>query len=211
MQKGRYIFNTWNKLLDFNFVEWGEKPNCLTLPTRKGADKRKLSEISDNELFDYCVENKIGYGYYCEERRRRKESTSEITEESEGTMNLVLHTQNLELTHLKSIVVIGASGVGKTTWATKHIPKPALLVTHMDDLKRFDKSRHKAILFDDVDFKHLPITSQIHIVDSNLPRSIHVRYGTVTIPKDTQKIFTCNEFPFQEHDAIKRRIYLIKA
>jgi hypothetical protein len=44
-----------------------------------------------------------------------------------------------------------------------------------------------------MDFKHLPRTSQIHLVDVDNDRSIHCRYRTAFVPARTKKIFTTNE------------------
>lgn len=113
-----------------------------------------------------------------------------------------------------NVLIIGPSGCGKSTWAKRESDKPALWVTHMDDLKNFDERYHKSIIFDDMDFKHLPGTSQIHIVDIENRRSIHVRYGVAQIPPGISKIFTCNSYPFTEEgeqaEAIKRRIRTIR-
>lgn len=107
-------------------------------------------------------------------------------------------------------LLVGRSGCGKSTWAKRECPKPALWVTHLDDLKNFERGFHKSIIFDDVSFHHLPATSQIHLVDWNDARSIHVRYGIAQIPPRTTKIFTCNSYPFttegEEGAAIRRRV-----
>lgn len=178
--------------------------NCAATPPPPNRPAA-LSTVSDSELFEYCIANKIGYGYYTEERRRRLMVSTDIeeTDQVKGVMDLKLHA-----TELPNIcaVVVGPSGCGKTTWAKQRSPKPALFVSHIDDLKCFRPNFHKAIIFDDMDFKHLPTTCQIHLVDQQDPRSIHVRYGTVKLPADLCKIFTCNEFPFVEHEAIRRRI-----
>lgn len=111
----------------------------------------------------------------------------------------------------KSIVLIGASGIGKTTWAKLQAPKPCLFVNHTDSLKEFRAGYHKAIVFDDVSFTHTPITNQIALCDWDNPRSIHCRHRVANIPAGVYKIFTCNEAPLEiEHDAIARRIYLIR-
>lgn len=121
------------------------------------------------------------------------------------------YLQLLQLPIQKSIIITGSSGIGKTTWALTNSPKPCLLVSHMDQLKKFDASKHKSIIFDDMDFKHMPLTAQIHLTDSEQPRAIHVRYGIVTIPSGVTKIFTCNNYPFEFHPAIERRTKHIKA
>lgn len=107
---------------------------------------------------------------------------------------------------LKSLVLHGPAGCGKTNWAKKHALKPALFVTHLDRLKDFKFGFHKSIIFDDLDLKYLPRTAQISLADRENDRDIHIRYRVASIPSGIQKIFTCNERPFIQDDAICRRI-----
>lgn len=72
-------------------------------------------------------------------------------------------------------------------------------------------------------FSHWPAQSCIHLVDQELPRSINVKYGTVTIPQQTKKIFTSNKDSFieifcygekmsktdDETNAIERRVHKV--
>lgn len=112
----------------------------------------------------------------------------------------------------QTFILEGPSGCGKTTWAKINMPKPALFVSHIDQLKQFT-SRHKSIIFDDVDFNHYPRTSQIAICDFDNVRAIHCRHAVATIPAGIFKVFTCNTLPLSTDDpAIKRRvkIYHIK-
>lgn len=102
-------------------------------------------------------------------------------------------------------VVIGPPNCGKTQYALAHFKKP-LLVSHQDDLLDFKPEYHTGIVFDDMDFKHWSRNSQIHLVDYNNSRSIHCRYRCAKIPKHTCKIFTCNYYPFDEDEAIGRRV-----
>jgi len=109
----------------------------------------------------------------------------------------------------KSIIIWGASGARKTSYVTSRWPK-ILLVSHMDDLLNFRADQHDGILFDDMDFRHVPRTAQIHVVDQDFDRSIHIRYTTVLIPKNTLKIFTTNENNgeiFLDDPAINRRVH----
>lgn len=106
-----------------------------------------------------------------------------------------------------SHVLWGESGVGKTQFALAHFENP-LFVSHMDDLLTFT-SNHDGIVFDDMSFTHLPRTAQIHLVDCDQTRSIHCRYRTARIPRNTPKIFTTNEAYgaiFLADGAINRRI-----
>lgn len=114
---------------------------------------------------------------------------------------------------VKSVILWGVPGTGKTTTSLKLFPR-ALLVTHMDDLLQFDPSVHTALIFDDMDFKHFPRTAQIHLLDRFFQRSIHCRYRAATIPPKVVKIFTTNEHAGQIFDfsdaAIARRATVIQ-
>ena len=106
---------------------------------------------------------------------------------------------------IRSTVIIGPAGCGKTEYALAHF-KNALFVTHMDDLLRFNNDAHDGIIFDDMDFRHMPRNAQIHLTDWNQDRSLHCRYSVARIPKHTKKIFTCNEYCFTDDAAIRRRV-----
>ncbi len=109
----------------------------------------------------------------------------------------------------KVTILWGSSGIGKTSYAKALLPK-ALMVSHMDDLRHFKPGEHDGIIFDDMDFKHLPRTSQIHLVDTDDTRSIHCRYDVASIPAGTKKIFTTNEHEgnifLLSDSAIRRRV-----
>lgn len=166
------------------------------------------SAFSDeSEWLLFCIKRGIGYGFAARlwSIAHRDEGSTIFDARYEPT------DSRLAFNPLRgwSSVLIGASGIGKTVWATQHIPRPALFVSHMDELRKFDAGLHKGIIFDDMTFLHLPVQSQIHLVDYEMPRQIHCRYNTVTIPAYTPKIFTCNEAIFAEHPAIARRIEFI--
>ena len=113
------------------------------------------------------------------------------------------------LDNIASVVLWGDAGIGKTEFAKFLLSPAPLFVTHIDDLRMFDSSVHSGIIFDDMSFFHLPRESQIHLVDFDNPRSIHIRYGCATIPSGTRKIFTTNVFNggiFLEDGAINRRV-----
>lgn len=117
----------------------------------------------------------------------------------------------------KSIVITGTSGIGKTQYALSQFTRP-LLISHIDDLKNL-RPHHNGLVFDDMSFQHWPPQSCIHLLDLELPRSINVKYGTVTIPSLLPRIFTSNKtlreiFSLQcqevEWSAIERRCYLLE-
>lgn len=112
----------------------------------------------------------------------------------------------------KSHVIVGAPNIGKTEFAKAHFENP-LLISHIDELDNFVPEFHDGLIFDDMDFKHLPVNSQKHLTDIDNDRAIHKRYTCVTIPKNTKKIFTCNEdaIPFNLLDsAVERRVTVTK-
>lgn len=125
-----------------------------------------------------------------------------------------LRTLNLQsvIEAKKSLVIVGPPGIGKTTWATEVAPKPSLFIRHLDSLSKLQRE-HQSIIFDDLDFKHLPPSTQKFLVDTEQISEIHIRYRVATIPANIPRIFTSNEFPFLEEGvhgaAIERRIHLV--
>ena len=89
------------------------------------------------------------------------------------------------------LILWGPPGIGKTHLALA-ILGDALVVSHIDELQHYDPSIHKGIIFDDMDFNHIPVSAQIHLTDKEFDRSIHIRYGLASIPAGTKKIFTTN-------------------
>jgi len=164
------------------------------------------------EWIKYCIRNKIAYAY-AEEIWKTFHDDKGVVIETGDTINgrMCMYLLYQLAPQGKSIICYGTSGVGKTTWAKTVANKPSLWITHMDDLKHFNKEIHNSIIFDDLSFVHYPLQAQIHLVDTDDARTLHIRYKTVTIPAGVQKIFTCNTFPFIEGtEAIDRRTFVIK-
>lgn len=107
----------------------------------------------------------------------------------------------------KSIIIMGPTGLGKTQYA-KTLFTNVHMIRHIDKLKGFNQLHHGGIIFDDMEFSHWPVSSQIHLCDQTDDADINVKYGYVTIPARTKKIFTCNpeRFPFTKDSAIMRRL-----
>lgn len=87
-------------------------------------------------------------------------------------------------------LVWGDTNLGKTAFVKAHFKNP-LFIRHMDRLKEL-KLEHDAIIFDDMSFQHLPISTVIYLLDCDDAADIHVRYGVATIPANTVKVFTHN-------------------
>lgn len=122
------------------------------------------------------------------------------------TLDDFQHWRPLDL--IGSQILVGNAGIGKTEFAKAHFKCP-LFVTHIDELKLYSANKYDGIIFDDMCFRHMPRTAQIHLVDWDNPRSIHCRYAIAKIPANTRKIFTCNtgNLPVELDDpAISRRV-----
>jgi len=188
-------------------------PNQRTVTTPETVISQAIS-LPKLEFLAWASVNKITY---AEKIWDLSHQTTGITIKDGDIFNGIIDPclQSLKFTlewlGPKALILVGDSGLGKTTWAKTHIPKPCLFVTHIDELRQFKANYHKSILFDDVSFKHYPIQAQIHLVDFYDPRSIHVRYGIATIPARVHKFFTCNEDPIDlTHPAIARRCKTIR-
>lgn len=213
--------------LDFN----GHHPNkqdprnwnaCITYVKKDGefiegperlenVERKPIEECESFELkvdwMQYCVQKKYSYQYaeYFWNALHGNKDTIDMEDVVEGVMCAELRQFQIDLDRHKCLIIKGRSGCGKTVWAKTNAPRPALFCSHIDQLKAFDPSRHKSIIFDDVDFKHYPRVSQIHLCDFDNARAIHCRHSVAFIPAGIFKIFTCNELPVDIADAAIRR------
>lgn len=205
------------KSLDY-VAKDGEFTDIGPVPTAGSAmDVTAIWELAANgteeEYWKAAANARLPYQYACKFRAMQNTSkTEEIPEDYVGDQSRECAVLQLEplLRNLQIEVVVGPSGCGKSSWAKRVAPKPALWVSHIDVLRGYRPAYHKSIIFDDMTFKHLPVQAQIHLVDWHDSRQIHCRYGYATIPAETVKIFTCNEYPFSDHPAIERRVNLIQ-
>lgn len=200
---------------DGDFIEYGTTPS---FEYEKKGDELPLWEdgMTKKDWLIACFEKKVPYGYCLAlwEEHNPANSWNTLTEFDEGHASRITHGKLVCLVptvdHLKSYLIVGPSGCGKTTWCKLHSLKPALMVTHMDDLKGFKVDYHKSIIFDDMTFTHLDPVLQIPIVDRYDNRSLHCRYACAAIPAGVQKFFTGNVIPFDiSKPQILRRVNLI--
>lgn len=196
------------------FIEYGERETHYTEEKVFPVYEPGMTKL---EWMTACFKQKIPYGYTLAlwaELCPASTFSTLLEYDKEAHSSRISHVK-LQLMvpildHLKSYVIVGPSGCGKTTWAKIHCLKPALMVTHMDDLKNFKIGFHMSIIFDDMTFTHLDPVLQIPIADRYDNRSVHCRYNCALIPSGIQKIFTCNVIPFSTTvPQIARRINLI--
>lgn len=206
---------------DGKYSERGEDP-AFDKPARPGQKElvppeliiKNAKELTKGEFLVWMSTNHLQYApVIWDSFHKDTMITISQGEIIKGTVNPIFQKLIAQVNWIeeKCLILVGESGIGKTTYAKQIIPKPALFITHIDDLKKFEPDYHKSILFDDVCFNHYPVQSQIHLVDYENPRSIHVRYGTARIPAGVAKIFTCNEDPINlTHPAIRRRVQVVR-
>lgn len=174
--------------------------------------QRAQEEASWATFLQWGYENDVPYAYVhaAWSASTTADNTIQLGDTHSGEYtHESLRILSFDNTAKRTIILLGQSGVGKTTWAKRNMPRPCLFVSHMDDLKQFRRKYHVSIIFDDMDFTTWPRTSQIALVDFDNPRSIHVRYTVAQIPEGIYKCFTCNKYPFDYDEAIARRVELI--
>jgi hypothetical protein len=176
------------------FTEAGLTPKEKTSQGRR----RDLEEIKDL-LLDGVPEREIAERYFSQWIRYRKsfrDFAAMMNPIRMAAPSYALETFPQEWRVIaeqtfQSLIIWGQAGIGKTQFAMAVLPR-ALVVSHIDDLRLFDPTEHEGIIFDDMNFNHLPRSSQIHLVDWDITRSIHCRFSNATIPMHTKKIFTTN-------------------
>lgn len=187
-----------------NFVEGGDLPSQGTRKDLASVRVAIEEGATEKEIATEFFEQWTRYHQAFRKYRELLATTSSV-----GKFGLESFPWRVEMPEEKSVIIWGESGIGKTQFALALLPG-ALMVSHLDDLRKFRAEEHAGIIFDDMDFNHMPRTSQIHLVDMDHDRSIHVRYDVAVIPKYTKKIFTtnnCNGNIFLIDDpAIRRRI-----
>lgn len=155
---------------------------------------------TDREMWKEHGEAMLRYEKAFKRARVMRREIADLTERKLEDFTILL-----EHDWTKSQVICGPSGWGKTEYAKALLPK-ALFVSHIDELAGYNEE-HQGIIFDDMSFDHQPRTAQIHLVDQDNPRGIHIRYTVANIPANVKKVFltnTPNLFTFDA--AIERRL-----
>lgn len=191
---------------DGDYISIGTPPQ----PKEKISWINFASTCTREEWMELCMEQNKSFGWG--EAIWKHTHPSNLATIQDGHEYGVISGQLASFTYSdweRSLVLIGPTGCGKTSWAIKNCLKPSIIISHLDRLKDFDPDVHKSIIFDDMLFSHLPQQAQIHLVDWFVPRDIHCRYRVCHIPAKTPKIFTANERVFVDHPAVNRRIKII--
>lgn len=193
-------------------ISYCKKDGHWTETPKTQEPERDLLQLAmqsaEAEYFQTCYTKGVPYGYATHFWKLGRGIGQEHTICDNSPEAAIIQEScriPIDFTETPSVLFVGSSGIGKTSHARNILPKPFLLVRHLDTLKHLT-CEHKGILFDDLDFRHLPLSTQINLCDYDLPSTIHIRYGTAVIPAKTPRVFTCNDNPFHLHPAIERRL-----
>ncbi|OLY79389.1 Replication-associated protein [Smittium mucronatum] len=109
-----------------------------------------------------------------------------------------------------SLWLFGGAGLGKIEFA-KTLFKNPLLVKHIEQLKGLH-SDHDGIIFDDTKFDRQSWTrnDQLLLTDIENTNAFGVKYGSVTIPRNTGRIFISNNKIFLQYPEIIKRLFIVR-
>lgn len=98
---------------------------------------------------EYCLEKHISFQYarWMWDHIHMDIVTIRSNDGIEGQICEPLATYRWNYLQHPVLSVIGKAGCGKTTWAKLSAPKPALFVSHIDQLRLFKPGFHKVIYY----------------------------------------------------------------
>nr|UBJ25934.1 putative replication-associated protein [Red panda feces-associated crucivirus] len=212
-KKGEQTKEEWLKLkdkgpnygLNADFVEFGEPPNQGNSKTNsktfyaealaKGSVSEALLHLAEFAPRDYALQRQNLVRNFTE--HFKPVVLYKPLYPLEDFCHPPLHFSDKHAT-----LVWGDTNLGKTAFVKAHFKNPCF-VTHMDNLKSFDRHLHDSIIFDDMSFRHMPAETVIHLLDTDNDASIHIRYGVAFIPARVVKVFTHNTpNPFYNEETV---------
>lgn len=206
---------------NWNAVEnYVKKDNMFILWEDRDLQPSNIFEVarmSSYEAFEnHCLAEHIPYGWgnAVWAHVNEPDVVPIYDDDPNGDLNLVmpqsLEELSFDVAENTTYLVNGVPGIGKTVAVLRKVPKPVMLVSHLDQLKALT-SKVKTIVYDDCSFLHLPRSAQLALVDRYLPHAIHRRYGTSLVPSGTMVVMTSNILPVNTSDpAIARRCKVIE-
>lgn len=112
--------------------------------------------------------------------------------------------KTIEWDRKRSLVLLGPSQCGKTSWACAQFENP-IMVGELNELRGVDWTGIDGVVFDEADFANFKRKTQIFMLDMKYTRTIKVADYTVTIPKGMPRIFCNNQRCFSELPEINNR------
>lgn len=164
---------------------------------------------------DYCIAEQIspayGFKIWQATNRDHGDTLEEDYEEGGTITHPTLLALQFDPTRKTYCIWGNSTGVGKSTWVRINAPKPALRISHIDGLDKYDPEYHKSVIFEEMTFTHVPKTAQIKICDETETFQHHCRYKHRALRGGTYKFITSNDPPFDFHEPpIARRVVSIE-
>lgn len=109
----------------------------------------------------------------------------------------------------ETLVLWGASGVGKTKLAQAICGADYILIRHLTHLRT--RKEGQPIIFDDIDWKQLATEEVIHLCDLDDETQVNIKHSYAYIERGCCRIITANSadiFPSDPHGAIQRRVFV---
>lgn len=194
---------------DGDFVEWGaavvqgQRTDLEQIRDmiRDGATNREIADAH----FGSWVRYRNSFSAYRTLVNEVPTTTEYLIESFPTAWQSIAETWD----RTKTLILWGPPNIGKTHFALCLLKK-ALMLSHLDRLSILDTSIHEGVIFDDMDFRHFPVSSQIHLVDTAFDRDIHIRYQTALLPSGVPRIVTTNVtngevFDLSPEFGVKRR------
>jgi hypothetical protein len=125
--------------------------------------------------------------------------------------------QDLSLAKMQneSLFLLGEAGTGKSRFIESYcidiLKLTPLIINNFDSIKKFDDSRHNAIIIDDIFLKGCDRSTVVKLLDSEDITTFRVTYGSVTNPANTPRFILSNIelkhlVNFELDEVITRRI-----
>lgn len=114
-------------------------------------------------------------------------------QDDKGNYDLSTYEEKLDMDFKGTHIVIGEAGSGKTQWVLAHFKNPCL-ITGREDFGKFKQDIHDGIVIDDMDLcEHFKGQNLVNVLDFDCKRTINIKYGSATIPKNTKKVIIHND------------------
>lgn len=193
------------------YLEWGEIDLSDVIKKEVIACKSKLAVmevmIKHNKIFQAKF-----WSEYWEIEKAQRRTGAEVRPITEFNVpfEITLWMEGMPAP-VTSCVLIGASGIGKTSLARamgQSLGSP-FWATTLNSLKLYNGE--KVIIFDDIGLGNMNRENIISLMDVENLQDIRVLFGIVSIPAGTRRIFSCNSLQNLlgdkiEDDAIRRRM-----
>lgn len=170
-----------------------------------------IQECEQVNVWEY-VKNKKSIENYLATKFIPKLNIQPITNFNKEVVNMITFKGRQQ-----AVLLVGPSGIGKTQLALSYFGNP-LIITCKQDFGKLTPD-HGGMVIDDLPWSNHAAETLLRLVNTEIPQTIDIKYGTAFIPIGTKKIFTLNtekqfwpkeieENP-EVYNAIKSRIKII--